>query len=231
MMTGEFSAVTHVIMDMDGVLLDTEVLHKKATQNILDNYGKEFSWDVKVTLMGLQRENFSKKIVEIYELPMTWQEYSELVQIQIDLLMEDCQLCPGAERLVRHLHSHNIPICVATSSNEKSVEVKTRKFQDLFKLFNHKVMGSSDLEVKNGKPAPDIFLIAAQRFEEKPEPKMCLVIEDAPNGLEAGCAAGMQVVMIPDPHVPEEQTKGANLVLKSLEDFQPELFGLPPFTN
>lgn len=74
---------------------DTEVLHKKATQNILDNYGKEFTWDVKVTLMGLQRENFSKKIVEIYELPMTWQEYSELVQIEIDLLMEDCQLCPG----------------------------------------------------------------------------------------------------------------------------------------
>ena len=81
-------------------------------------------------------------------------------------------LLKGAERLVRHLHSHNIPICVATSSNEKSVEVKTRKFQDLFKLFNHKVMGSSDLEVKNGKPAPDIFLIASQRFEEKPEPKM-----------------------------------------------------------
>lgn len=161
-------------------LPDTEVLHKKATQNILDNYGKVFTWDVKVTLMGLQRENFSKKIVEIYELPMTWQEYSELVQIEIDLLMEDCQLCPGAERLVRHLHSQNIPICVATSSNEKSVEVKTRKFQDIFKLFNHKVMGSSDLEVKNGKPAPDIFLIAASRFEEKPEAKMvkyCSTIE------------------------------------------------------
>lgn len=57
----------------------------------------------------------------------------------------------------------------------------------------------------------------------------CLVFEDAPNGLEAGLLAGMQVVMIPDPHVPEEQTKGANLVLKSLEDFQPELFCLPPF--
>lgn len=74
---------------------DTEILYTLATQNILDPYGKHYSWDVKVTLMGLQREEVSKKIVELYELPMTWEEYGVLVDEQIELLMRDCKLCAG----------------------------------------------------------------------------------------------------------------------------------------
>jgi pseudouridine-5'-monophosphatase len=76
---------------------DTEILYSKATQNIFDKYanGTHYSWDVKVTLMGLQREEVSKRIVELYDLPMTWEEYMELAQEQIEILMRDCKLCPG----------------------------------------------------------------------------------------------------------------------------------------
>lgn len=77
----------------------------------------------------------------------------------------------GAERLVRHLHNSNVPICLATSSSNESVEVKTTHHQELFKLFHHKVMGSSDKDVKEGKPAPDIFLVAASRFPGSPKPE------------------------------------------------------------
>lgn len=90
----------------------------------------------------------------------------------------------GAERLVRHLHEHNIPIALATSSGTDSVEVKTKNHQEVFNLFHHKVMGSSDAEVKEGKPAPDIFLVAASRFPDKPSPDQVGFVDFLSYGME-----------------------------------------------
>lgn len=78
----------------------------------------------------------------------------------------------GAERLLRHFHAHKIPMCLATSSSKESVDVKTTHHRELFSVFGHQVMGSSDPDVKEGKPAPDIFLVAAKRFKDRPEPEM-----------------------------------------------------------
>lgn len=83
--------------------------------------------------------------------------------------LEGVDFMTGAERLVRHLHANKIPICVATSSGEEGVKVKTANHTEVFKLFHHITKGS-DPEVKQGKPAPDIFLLAATRFEPKAEP-------------------------------------------------------------
>lgn len=76
---------------------DTETLYTVVTQNILNEYspGKIYTWDVKVTLMGLQKEAVSREIVEIYDLPLTWQEYADLAQAQIEMLMKNCHLMPG----------------------------------------------------------------------------------------------------------------------------------------
>lgn len=62
-----------------------------------------------------------------------------------------------------------MPICVATSSGEESVKLKTKKHAEVFKLFHHITMGT-DPEVKQGKPAPDIFLLASSRFDTKASP-------------------------------------------------------------
>ena len=75
----------------------TETLYTVVTQNIFNEHalGKIYTWDVKVTLMGLQKEAVSKRIVEIYDLPLTWQEYADLAQAQIEVLMKNCRLMPG----------------------------------------------------------------------------------------------------------------------------------------
>ncbi|XP_058452317.1 probable pseudouridine-5'-phosphatase isoform X2 [Malaya genurostris] len=228
-MASNFRKVTHCIFDMDGLLLDTEMLYTEVTQSIADPYGKIYTWEIKQSVMGLQREPAAIAIVEALELPITPEEYIEISTAKINELMPHCAMMPGAERLIRHLHQNNVPIALATSSSADSYAVKTQNHQELFDLFHHKVTGSSDPEVKEGKPAPDIFLVAASRFPSKPKPEECLVFEDAPNGVTAGVSAGMQVVMVPDPKITEDQRKHATLVLNSLEEFQPEQFGLPAF--
>lgn len=80
------------------------------------------------------------------------------------------RICLGAERLLKHLHDTNVPFALATSSSKEIAEIKMANHAAFFDLFHHKVMGSTDPDVKVGKPAPDIFLVAAQRFPDKPDP-------------------------------------------------------------
>lgn len=137
----------------------------------------------------------------------------------------------GAERLVKHLHANKVPIAVATSSGKDTYDLKTARHKELFKLFNHTVTGGTDPEVKHGKPSPDIFLVCASRFRDKPKPDQCLVFEDAPNGVTAAIKAGMQVIIVPDPQIDEKMCKEATLTIKTLEEVKLELFDLPPLQS
>ena len=135
----------------------------------------------------------------------------------------------GVEKLVRHLHKHKIPIAVATGSSASQYKIKTSNHKDLFQLFSHTVK-SDDPELKHSKPAPDIFQLAAARFHAPPtSPRHVLVLEDAPNGVTAARAAGMNVVMVPDKRVDKSKCSQAHLVLDSLEEFDPTAWGFPPF--
>lgn len=221
--------VSHVIFDMDGLLLDTEHIYEAVVRDIAKSYNKEYPHEVRMRVMGTTEQMTIKIVVDELKLPLSEQEFqikfTDLCRqrfVKLDLLK-------GADRLIHHLHQSKVPFCLATSSSQEMAEVKMSSHTDLFDLFNHKVYGSTDPEVKHGKPAPDIFLVAARRFKTKPNPTECLVFEDAPNGVRAAVSAGMQSVMVPDKIVHPEQRKEATLVLESLDDFKPELFGLPAF--
>uniref|UniRef100_A0A336MXY6 pseudouridine 5'-phosphatase n=1 Tax=Culicoides sonorensis TaxID=179676 RepID=A0A336MXY6_CULSO len=225
--SSSYKPVKAVIFDMDGTILDTEKVYESVFADICKKYEKPFPHDTRMKLMGTSERKSCAITVEECGLPCTLDEFFKEFQVLTLQRLGGCDLLPGAERLIRHLHEKKVPIALATSSCEESVVVKTAHYQELFNLFHHKLCGGTDPEVKEGKPAPDIFLLAAQRFNEKIDPKDCLVIEDAPSGVKAARAAGMQCIMVPAKNVAEELKQEATLVLNSLEDFKPEEFGLP----
>ncbi|GJQ68872.1 hypothetical protein Trydic_g6069 [Trypoxylus dichotomus] len=224
-----FKPVTHVIFDMDGLMLDTETTYEEVIEEIARRHGKTYTDDVKLKIRGTPEPMTAKIAVTEMRLPMSPEEFSQIYKPMCDQRLQNPPLMPGVKKLVLHLKKHNIPMAIATSGARGISEIKTKNHPEVFSCFSHTVYGSSDPEVKNGKPHPDIYLICAARFPDPPEAEKCLVLEDAPNGVTGALRAGMQVVMVPAEDVSEELRKPATLVLKTLEDFKPEQFGLPAY--
>ncbi|KAM8715976.1 hypothetical protein ACLKA7_002937 [Drosophila subpalustris] len=221
-----FQKVSHVIFDNDGTLMDSERVYTTAIQNLLNRFGHTFTNEHKTRCMGRPTQFTVDLVIETFDLPVERKELLVQFEAESSRLLTNVPLLPGVDDLLRHLYDQHVPMAIATSSHRDSFRIKARPHCELMSVFHHIVCGT-DRELKKGKPAPDIFLLAASRFQPQPPPHCCLVFEDSPAGLQAGLAAGMQVVMIPDPLLPVEATKGATLVLRSMAEFQPELFGLP----
>ncbi|XP_031344199.1 pseudouridine-5'-phosphatase-like isoform X1 [Photinus pyralis] len=223
-----FLKVTHVIFDLDGLILDTESIYKNVIASIAKQHGKQYTNAIRVKLLGSPDTDAARICVSEMQLPITKSQFLTEFRQRSKVFLASCPFMPGAENLIKHLSQNKVPIAVATSSSKDSANLKTAKYKDTFNLFSHIVTGGSDPEVKHGKPSPDIFLVCASRFADSPDPQKCLVFEDAPNGVLAATEAGMQCVMVPDEHITTEQTRQATQVLKSLTDVKLELFGLPP---
>ena len=220
--------ISCLIYDMDGLLLDTEGIYTEVTQQIVGEYGKVFDWSVKEKIIGRRSIQAAEIIVESLDLPISPQDY---LDSRKDVLLEkfkDTEALPGAKEMTTHFFKLGIPQAIATSSSSPMFEAKFEKHKKWFSQFTQIVRGD-DPELKEGKPAPDIFLLAAKRLGV--DPAECLVFEDAPTGTEAALAAGMSVVVVPDPNMDHCHYKNASQIISSLKDFDPEYWGLPKFAE
>lgn len=215
--------ITHVIFDLDGTLLDTEPSYLLAGTEIAERYGRVLTPAIREQMMGRPSIVSARIFVEALDVPITPEEFIALREARLEALFRACQPMPGALALSRHLHAHGIPQAIATSSTRRTLAHKVVAHGEWIATFGA-VVTSDDVE--HGKPAPDIFLRAAEHIGATPA--STLVFEDAPLGVEAALAAGMHVIAIPE-EAYRDRVGAAHLVLDSLDDFDPEAWGLPPF--
>ena len=220
--------ISCLIYDMDGLLLDTEGIYTEVTQQIVGEYGKVFDWSVKEKIIGRRAVQAAEILVESLDLPITPQDYLDSRKNVLLEKFKDTAALPGAKEMTTHFFKLGIPQALATSSSSPMFEAKFEKHKKWFSQFAQIVRGD-DPELKEGKPAPDIFLLAANRVGV--DPAECLVFEDAPTGTEAALAAGMSVVVVPDPNMDHCHYKNASQIISSLKDFDPEYWGLPKFAE
>lgn len=208
---------------MDGVLLDTERFYTEATQQIVGRFGKTFDWSVKQHMIGRQALPAARDLVAVLELPMTAEEYLAERAVLLRDLMPRARAMPGARELTAALRARGVPQALASSSPRALYDLKSTRHREWFRVFDAIVLGD-DPRVGCGKPAPDIFLVAAGLLDV--DPAACVVVEDAPAGIAAAHAAGMQVIAVPDPALERRQVADADLVVASLAEVGPADLGL-----
>lgn len=209
------------LFDLDGVLLDTEPLYTQATREIVAPYGKTFDWSIKRNMIGRPSIDSARYLVGALDLPISAEDYLELRARRLEELFADAPEVAGAERFTRALADAGLPTGVATSSESRLYAIKTLRHRDWFRVFDTVVRGD-DCRVARGKPAPDIFVVAAADLGVACED--CVVFEDSPAGLEAGKAAGMQVVALPDPAMDRDAYAAADRIVAGFDELDPAAF-------
>lgn len=203
-----------IILDLDGVLIDSEPILHAARIRIAEKYGKLWSHEDHINILGTSAINCADYMIKKLELKVpTKAVVNEVNEYTIASYKENIPFRPGAVEVVRML-SDKYPVALASGSPKEILEIITNSLE-LEGVFD--VVVSSE-ELREGKPNPGIFLEAARRL--RVEPDECVCIEDSANGVLAGRRANMYVINIPDPMFPlnEDESRKADMVLNSLKE-------------
>ncbi len=197
---------------MDGVLVDSEPLHLRATRAALGARGTSYTERDNRAFFGATDVEMLRILRILFDLP---QPTPALVEAKtahlIALIRTEARPLPGVPAVPFWLRNSGLRLALASSSRRLVIQ-EVLETLGLDGIFEAVVSGD---EVARGKPAPDGFLIAARRLGV--EPDRCLVVEDSRNGVLAGKAAGMTVAAIPCRATSHDDFSAADLVLPSLE--------------
>jgi beta-phosphoglucomutase len=192
-----------VIFDLDGLLIDSEIIAKTAWSRALEDFHYHLSDDFYLQLIGVTLKD---------EINMFYQEFGNNFpfdrvyakrQIYFDEIIENegINLKIGALDLINLLDRAGIKMCIATSSSRVFASKKL-SFAGLNGKFDTIVCGD---DVKHGKPSPDIFIEAAKRIDCST--RECIVMEDSEAGIIAAHTAGIVTFLIPDLQKPSPTLK------------------------
>jgi HAD superfamily hydrolase (TIGR01509 family) len=208
-----------VMFDLDGVLVDSELLWNESKADLVREAGGRWREDAPRAMMGMSSLEWSRYMRERLGIQRPVEQINrEVVRRMEHLYRTKLPLLPGAVESVRALQAC-WPLGLASSSNREIIDLVL----ELAGLADAFVATVSSEEVDRGKPAPDVYLEAARRIGVRGE--RCIAVEDSSNGLRAAAAAGMTVIAVPNPHYPpdEDAITLAAASIGTLEELTPEL--------
>ena len=180
------SAIDLIIFDCDGVLVDSEPLAIRVLLATIATQGIEITPEIAYRdYLGRSLSSISASLADSHGMPLSPAALQSMRRDLYALYRSDLRPNPGLPEILSQLDT---PFCVASSSNPERI-LLSLELTGLLPWFEHKIYSASMVE--HGKPAPDLFLHAAQAMLATPE--RCLVIEDSPAGITAAQRAGMMV--------------------------------------
>ncbi len=208
-----------VLFDMDGVIVDTEPLHRKAYFSTFDDLEIEVSEELYTSFTGASTKKVCTTLIERFQLT---QSHEELALIKRKYFRHffyndtDFNLLPGVKSLIENYFDNNIKLVLASSASMVTIDMVFEKF-DLEKYFIGKISGA---DLKESKPHPEIFLLASEIANE---PKgNCMVIEDSTNGIIAAHYAEIFCTAYKSEHSVGQNYEKANLVISDFSEIEVE---------
>jgi HAD superfamily hydrolase (TIGR01509 family) len=210
-----------VVFDLDGLIFDTEALFHRVAGEMLQARGKRFTREIMAAMIGRRAADASEAFRRMTGLDEPAEVLlGELRQRFMAVADSAVHPTPGLITLLDRLEKCGIPRAVATSSKRIYAEGLLER-HGLLTQFAFVLTGD---DVTNGKPDPEIYLKAAERFGVAPG--AVLVLEDSPTGVTAGRASGAFTVGVPHEHSPAHGIEHADMIVPRLDD--PALFAFFP---
>ncbi|MCD7836830.1 MAG: HAD family phosphatase [Lachnospiraceae bacterium] len=193
--------VSTVIFDMDGTLIDTEKYYRIFWKKALACYGYSMTDEQALSMRSLGRPFAPIRLREMFGDELDYNAVRDCRRKMMEecLEKEGIGLKPGALELLKWLKDKGITTAVATATDPERT-IKYLKRTGLAQFMDRVVSAAM---VKEGKPSPDIYLLACAQLNVKPEDTFA--VEDSPNGILSAFRAGCNVVMVPDQTQPDEE--------------------------